>query len=190
MLLSSHELFHFIFLIVNLLILERGQLTLPDLTNCKTQSTDNNGWRYCFIFHLFDSKILSNIIIKGPSMIQPSFFGKPLFIGFVHFFISKEREEQNVFNIQKRWASKRIWEKGGFMLYIAKHFQFLSGKIIRKKINKNLNVKLSENLWIGKNFNTFNFFCTRCGILNVLRKVIFLVKIWAIFLVLNLVNSG
>ena len=40
-----------------------------------------------------------------------------------------------------------------------------------------------------KLLNTFNFFCTRCGILNVLRKVIYLVNIRAIFLVLNLVNS-
>ena len=133
MLLSSHDLFHFIFLIVNLLILERGQLTFPDLTNCKTQSTDNHGWRYCFMFHLYDSKILSNIIIEGPSMIQLSFLRKPLFIGFVHIFISKERGEQNDFSIQRRWASNRIWEKGGSMLYIAKHFQFPSGKIIRKK---------------------------------------------------------
>ena len=40
-----------------------------------------------------------------------------------------------------------------------------------------------------KLLNTFNFFCTRCGILNVLRKMVYLVNIRAIFLVLNLVNS-
>ena len=114
MLLSSHDLFHFIFLIVNLLILQRRRLTFPNLSNCKTQSTYNHGWRYCFMFHLYDSKILSNIIIKEPSTRQPSFFRKPLFIEFVHVFLSKERGEQNVFSIQRRWASNRIWEKGDF----------------------------------------------------------------------------
>ena len=40
-----------------------------------------------------------------------------------------------------------------------------------------------------KLLNTFDFFCTRCGILNVLGKAIYLVDIGAIFHVPNLVNS-
>ena len=46
-------------------------------------------------------------------------------------------------------------KRGTSMLYVAKKFQFPSGKIIRKKINKNLNVKPTEIYELEKTFKYF-----------------------------------